>query len=52
MREGHNLLQRYNTEGYKLYNLPVPLYKYRIHDTNRTHNSQEVEIYDKKLLKD
>ena len=51
MREGHNLLQRYKDDGYMLYNLPVPLYKYRIHDTNRTKNKREVEKYDKKLLK-
>ncbi len=52
MREGHNLLQRYKEDGYMLYNLPVPLYKYRIHDANRTKNKKEVEKYDKKLLKD
>ena len=51
MREGHNLLQRYKEDGYMLYNLPVPLYKYRVHDTNRTKNKKEVEKYDKKLLK-
>lgn len=48
MREGHELLKRYK-ERYNLHNLPLPLYKYRIHDNNRTNNKQEVEKYDEKL---
>ncbi len=35
MREGHDLLRRYK-ERFNLYNLPLPLYKYRMHENNRT----------------
>ena len=48
MREGHDLLSRFN-KSYKIYNLPVPLYKYRMHENNRTNNTTEVKKYDKKL---
>ncbi|MCA9136345.1 MAG: glycosyltransferase family 2 protein [Planctomycetales bacterium] len=48
MREGHDLLKRFK-EKYKVAHLPYPLYRYRIHDTNRTHNVEEVQQYDTKL---
>ena len=48
MREGHDLLSRFN-KSYKIYNLPVPLYKYRMHENNRTNNTTEVKKDDKKL---
>ena len=48
MREGHELLKRYKQE-YNLYNLPMPLYKYRMHNSNRTNNKEEVQKYDNKL---
>ena len=48
MREGHELLKRYKQE-YNLYNLPMPLYKYRMHNNNRTNNKEEVQKYDNKL---
>lgn len=48
MREGHDLLQRYENK-YNLYNLPVPLYRYRMHSSNRTNNEEEIAKYDNKL---
>lgn len=48
MREGHEMIQRF-VEKYKLYSLPMPLYKYRIHESNRTKNNNQVEIYDNML---
>lgn len=48
MREGHDLLKRYE-EKYSLYNLPMPLYKYRMHGDNRTNNQEEITKYDNKL---
>ena len=48
MREGHDLLKRYENK-YNLYNLPLPLYKYRMHKNNRTNNEEEVAKYDNKL---
>ena len=50
MREGHDLINRF-LKKYDLFNLPIPLYRYRIHSCNRTHNHEEVLKYDK-LLKD
>jgi glycosyltransferase involved in cell wall biosynthesis len=49
MREGHELLERYGTR-YKLYNLPMPLYKYRMHSNNRTNDKSTVKKYDSKLI--
>ena len=48
MREGHELLQRYR-DRYKIYNLPMPLYKYRMHMSNRTRNVGEVKKHDEML---
>ncbi len=48
MREGHELTERY-TQKYKIYNLPMPLYRYRVHPNNRTRNKEEVKIYDSML---
>ena len=48
MREGHELAKRY-TQKYKIFNLPVPLYRYRVHSNNRTRNKEEVKKYDKML---
>ena len=47
MREGHELLKRLNSK-YKMAHLELPLYRYRMHESNRT-NSNEVEKYDAKL---
>jgi len=49
MREGHELLTRYK-EKYNLYNLLMPLYKYRMHGDNRTNDKQEVQKYDNRLM--
>ena len=51
MREGHEMIRRFR-EKYKVYNLPIPLYKYRIHDLNRTSNTRQVQDYDNMLKGD
>jgi glycosyltransferase involved in cell wall biosynthesis len=51
MREGHNLIKRF-LKNYKLFNLPIPLYRYRIHNSNRTHNISELLKYDNLLNKE
>ena len=48
MREGHDLRMRFEKK-YKIGRLEFPLYKYRTHDTNRTHNKKKLKIYDKKI---
>jgi hypothetical protein len=48
MREGHELLQRFS-EKYRICHLPFPLYRYRMHETNRTHNGADVAEYDNLL---
>ena len=48
MREGHELQKRF-TEKYKIYNLRMPLYRYRIHSSNRTGNEEETQKYDNLL---
>ena len=48
MREGHELHKRF-LEKYKIYNFRMPLYRYRMHDSNRTKNIEEVEKYDGKI---
>ena len=48
MREGHNLIKRF-VEKFKIFNLPMPLYRYRIHSRNRTNNKEELSKYDKLL---
>lgn len=48
MREGHELLSRYN-KTFNLYHLPLSLYRYRIHNSNRTGNVKELAEYDKLL---
>lgn len=50
MREGHDLINRF-LKKYDLFSLPIPLYRYRIHSNNRTHNQEEVTKYDN-LLKE
>jgi glycosyltransferase involved in cell wall biosynthesis len=50
MREGHELLIRYK-EKYKIYNLEVPLYRYRMHKNNRSSNISVTKKYDNKLNK-
>ena len=48
MREGHELMKRFNKE-YDVHSLKVPLYKYRIHNSNRTNEKTKTKIYDNKL---
>ena len=45
MREGHELIKRF-TEKYKLEYLKIPLYRYRIHSTNRTKNKEATKKFD------
>ena len=48
MREGHELQKRFN-EKYRTYHLRMPLYRYRIHNDNRTNNSNNTQKYYKLL---
>jgi len=48
MREGHELLNRFR-QTFSIFNLPVPLYRYRIHNENRSLTDSSVDLYDKKL---
>lgn len=48
MREGHELLSRFR-KIFSIFNLPVPLYRYRIHNENRTLTDTSLSLYDKKL---
>ena len=48
MREGHELHNRF-LKKYKIYNLKMPLYRYRIHESNRTNNKNITDKYDNKL---
>ena len=48
MREGHELHNRF-LKKYKIYNLRMPLYRYRIHEDNRTNDKDVVDKYDNKL---
>jgi len=48
MREGHELLRRF-TQKYKIFNFPMPLYKYRMHSKNRTKNEKEIKKHDRML---
>lgn len=45
MREGHELLARFS-ERYRICHLPFPLYRYRIHDGNRTRDKERLKAYD------
>jgi glycosyltransferase involved in cell wall biosynthesis len=47
-REEEDLRIRW-TEKYNVYNLIVPLYRYRMHDSNLTKNSEEMHKYEKQL---
>ena len=48
MREGHELITRF-LQQYSLFHLPMPLYRYRIHDNNRTLDTDMVKKYDSLL---
>jgi len=47
MREGHELLERFDKK-YNIGYLDIPLYRYRMHTSNRS-NLEEMKEYDKKL---
>jgi len=48
MREGHDLFQRF-AEKYRVCHLPFALYRYRMHENNRTGNAEELKKYDERL---
>jgi len=48
MREGHELMKRFK-EKYRIHHVKLPLYRYRIHENNRTRNEDELKKYDQKL---
>ncbi|OUR98832.1 alpha-mannosidase [Halobacteriovorax marinus] len=48
MREGHELRTRFLSK-YTMAHLPIPFYKYRDHENNRTKNLEEVSKFDEKL---
>lgn len=48
MREGHDLNVRFK-ENFRVDHLAAPLYRYRIHDSNRTKNKEEVSVYNDML---
>jgi glycosyltransferase involved in cell wall biosynthesis len=50
MREGHDLIERF-LKKFSLFHLPMSLYRYRVHESNRTKNTQELERYNS-MLKD
>ena len=47
MREGHELLKRFE-DKYDVGYLDIPLYRYRMHENNRS-STEEIKEYDKKL---
>ena len=49
MREGHELHKRFTESGYKIFHLPLSLYRYCMHDNNRTKNKEELKKYDDAL---
>ena len=50
MREGHEINQRFKKK-FKIGRLELPLYKYRMHEKNRTKNLKRVNYFDKLLKK-
>ena len=48
MREGHDLMQRF-TRKFSVLHLPIALYRYRIHDKNRSLQRKSVSKYDRML---
>ena len=48
MREGHDLMNRFS-KRFSSFNIPIPLYRYRIHDKNRTKDETACKEYDKLL---
>ena len=50
MREGHEINKRFKKK-YKIGRLELPLYKYRMHEKNRTKNLKKVNYFDKLLKK-
>ena len=51
MREGHELYKKFITKNLEMGYLELPLYKYRMHNNNRTKNLIEVSKYSKLIKK-
>ena len=49
MREGHEIIIRFEKK-HKIGHLNLPLYKYRMHEKNRTKKISSLKIYDRKLI--
>ena len=49
MREGHEFMKRFKSR-FKLAYLELPLYKYRMHENNRTKNKDKLKFFDEKLI--
>lgn len=49
-REEEDLRKRFE-KGYSIYHIPLPLYRYRMHDSNLTKNSKEMKKYKRQLVK-
>jgi glycosyltransferase involved in cell wall biosynthesis len=48
-REEEDLRTRFLKKGYKIYNIPLPLYRYRKHGKNMTSNAELMDEYQKRL---
>jgi len=48
MREGHELRKRFASK-FSIGRLEFPLYKYRMHDRNRTLDKEQLKLYDERL---
>jgi dienelactone hydrolase len=49
-REEEDLRKRFEKK-HSIYHIPLPLYRYRMHDSNLTKNKKEMTKYKKKLAK-
>ena len=49
MREEEELMLRFDNNRYKKIHLPIPLYRYRMHDYNMTQNLNKMKKYKKKI---
>jgi glycosyltransferase involved in cell wall biosynthesis len=49
MREEEELLIRFDNHGFKKIHLPIPLYRYRMHEDNMTKNLSKMKKYKKKI---
>ena len=50
LHEDKELMERFKKK-YKLHNITLPLYRYRMHSTNITHNKENDVFFNNKLIK-